>query len=60
MSDLRKCCGEFPQVKYEYYPGTKYKMVKLYCRKCSARTGAKRRIVDAEREWNTTLNIHLN
>ena len=59
-ADLLKHCGEPPEVVKVYYPGTKYRMYKIRCKKCGISTGAKRRLNDAIQEWNNPFTVRLN
>ena len=60
MDELRKHCGVEPEVSEEFYPNTKYKMRRIVCPVCGVRTGAKRRMSDAVREWNNPITVKLN
>lgn len=59
--ELRVCsCGSKAEIVTEYYPGTQYKMYRICCSRCFIKTGAKRRLSDAIREWNNPFTVHLN
>lgn len=59
-ADLLKHCGETPEIVKVYYPGTKYRMYIIRCKKCGISTGDKRRLDDAIREWNNPYIVKLN
>ena len=57
---LRKHCGVTPEIKWEYYPKTKYKLYYIICPKCGRRTGGKHNIKLAVNEWEHPFTVKLN
>ena len=60
MEQLRKCCGVEPILVIENIGDTKLKTRQIKCQKCFRKTGKKRFLADAIREWNNPERVHVN
>ena len=60
VESLRKHCDTTPEIKWEYYPNTKYKLYKIVCSVCGMCTGGKANIRLAVEEWEHPITVKLN
>lgn len=57
---LRKHCNVTPEIRWEYYPNTEYKLYRIVCPKCGIHTGAKANIRLVVEEWEHPFTVKLN
>ena len=57
---LRKHCNVTPEIRWEYYPNTKYKLYYIICPKCGIKTGKKHNIKLAVQKWEHPFTVKLN
>ncbi len=57
---LRKHCNVTPEIRWEYYPNTKYILYRIVYPKCGIHTGAKANIRLAIEEWEHPFTVKLN